>query len=62
MSAAEVVERAEYSEDDPLGEDAGCDAFKSHGVTDMGSSNLLRKNLLRKSMQSKPGKTVGYSD
>ena len=41
MSAAEVVERAEYSEDDSLGEDAGCNAFKSHGVTDMGSSNLL---------------------
>ena len=41
MSAAEVVERAKYSEDDPLGEDACCNAFKSDGVADMGSSNLL---------------------
>ena len=41
MSAAEVVEGAKYSEDDPLSEDACCNAFKSAGVADMGSSNLL---------------------
>lgn len=41
MSAAEVVEGAKYSEDDPLSEDACCNTFKSDGVADMGSSNLF---------------------
>ena len=41
MSAAKVVERTEYSEDNPLGEDAGRNAFKSHGVADVSPPNLL---------------------
>ena len=41
MSAAEVVEGAEYPENNPLSEDACCNAFKSDGVADMGSSDLF---------------------